>query len=108
MRYQVAALHGHPWTRRALDAISQSSSSSPLSSDPDAEEEEAEEAWVPPSSVTSSASDPSDFVKPPKAQEPAAFRVRLRVAGGRELVWDAGEIEGLELEGAHVVELGAC
>lgn len=86
--------------------MSQSPSSSP-SSNPDAEEEEA---WAPPSTVTSSSasSDPSEFVKPRKAQDPGGFRVRLRVAGGRELVWDAGEIEGLELEGAHVVELGAC
>lgn len=102
----MAALHGHAWTRRALEAMA---SFSP--SEGDEGDEEAE--WAPPipTPTEGSAADPTEFVKPVKKalqEPPVAFRVRLRVAGGRELVWDAGEIEGLELEGPHVVELGAC
>jgi hypothetical protein len=100
--HKVAALHGHAWTKRALDAIAFSSA-----------DEEEEAAWEEPPMVpasSSSSSDPSEVIKPVKKHDAssAVFRVRLRVAGGRELVYDAGEIEGLEVEGAHLLEMGAC
>ncbi len=84
---QVAALHGHGWTRRALDAMTASSSSW----------NDDDDDWEPPAPIPA---DPSNVIKPIQQGASGAsssFRIRLRVAGGRELVYDGGEIEGLEL-----------
>lgn len=75
---QVAALHGHAWTRRALDAMARS----PPDTDTDIDDEE------------------TPFHQVDKGGEEGEgaglFRLTLRFAGGRELVWEGDGIEGLE------------